>query len=41
MVIPGCETSGRSAMEVHFSHILRAFWGSFTSVSGGVGSGGG
>ena len=40
-MIPGCETSGRSGKEVHFSHILRTFLGSFASVSGGVGSWGG
>ena len=38
VVIPGCETSGRSGTEVHFSHILRTFFGSFASVSGSVGS---
>ena len=38
VVIPGCVTSGRSVLEVHFSHILRTFWGSFTSVLRGVGS---
>ena len=35
MVIPGCETSGISGMEVHFSHILRTVSGSFVSASGG------
>ena len=38
LVIPGCETSGRFGTQVHFSHILRTFWGSFARVSGGVGS---
>ena len=37
-MIPGCETSSRSGTEVHFSHILRTFLGSFAS---GVGSCGG
>ena len=37
-MIPGCEISGRSGTEVHFSHIQRTFWGSFASVSGSVGS---
>ena len=37
-MIPGCETSGKSWTEVHFSHILRTFWESFASVSGGDGS---
>ena len=41
VVIPGCESSGRSWMDVHFSHILIIFLGSFASVSGGVGSIGG
>ena len=41
VVIPGCETSGRSGTEVHFSYILITFWGSFATVSGGVGSCGG
>ena len=40
-MIPGCETSGRSGTEVHFSHILTTSLGSFASVSGGVGSCGG
>ena len=34
-MIPGCETSGRSGMEVYFSHILRTFLGSFAGVSNG------
>ena len=38
MVIPGCETWGRSGTEVHFSHILETFWVFFASVTGGVGS---
>ena len=25
-MIPGCETSGRSETEVHFSHVLTVFW---------------
>ena len=37
-MIPGWETSGKSVMEVHFSHILTTYWGSFASVSEGVGS---
>ena len=41
VMIPGCETSGGSGTEVHLSHILRSFWGSFASVSGGAGSNGG
>ena len=41
VVIPGCETSGRSGAEVRFSNILRTFFGFFFSVSGGVGSCGG
>ena len=36
VVIPGSESSGRSGMEVHFSHILRNLLGFFASVSGGV-----
>ena len=38
LVIPGCETSVRSVMEVHFSYIFSISMGSFTSVAGGVGS---
>ena len=41
MVIPDCETSSKSGTEVHFSHILRTFCGSFASMLGGVGSCGG
>ena len=33
MVIPSCETSGRSGTEVHFTRILRTLCGSFASVS--------
>ena len=35
---PDCETSGRSWMEDHFSHIRKTFLGSLASASGGVGS---
>ena len=38
VVIPGCETSCSLWMEVHFSNIHRTLWGSFASVSGGIGS---
>ena len=41
VVIPGCETTGRCRTEVPFFHIHTTFWGSFASVSGGVGSCGG
>ena len=41
MLIPDCETSGMSGTGLHLSHILSTYWGSFASVSGGVGSRGG
>ena len=40
VVIPGCDMSGRSGMEVSYSHIL-TFSATFASASGGVGSCGG
>ena len=36
MVIPACQSSGMSGTEFHFSQILSTYWGSFSSVSGGV-----
>ena len=41
VVVPGCETTGSSGTEVHLSHILRTFLGSFANWPGGVGSCGG
>ena len=40
-MIHGCDRSGGSGTEVHFSHILITFLGSFASVSGGAGPYGG